>query len=213
MAEETASILGTKLRMMQIFDDDGHRIPVTVIQAGPCRVIQVKTPEKDGYAALQIGFGKGRKRMPKAVAGHLKASKTPSARWIREIPHPGGDLSAGAEITLGSFQGVNRVDVSGWSKGRGFAGTIKRWGFTRGPETHGSKNVRQHGSTGQGTYPGKVFKGRHMAGHMGAARVTVKNLEIVRVEEENHLLFVRGAVPGPSGGVLIIRASGGGPHG
>lgn len=207
MGERVASILGRKLRMTQVFDDAGRRIPVTVIEAGPCKVLQVKTTEKDGYEAVQIGFGKGRKSIPKALEGHLKKAKATSPRWIREVPHPGGDLEPGAEITLGAFEGIKSVDVSGLSKGRGTAGTIKRWGLGRGPVTHGSKNVRRLGSTGQGTDPARVFKGKKMPGRMGWEQVTILNLPIVRVEAENHLLFVRGPVPGPSGGVLMIRAS------
>ena len=213
MGEGVASILGKKLRMTQIFDDGGQRIPVTVLQAGPCPVLQVKTQEKDGYTALQIGFGPGHKKPPKAILGHLKRAKAASPRWIREIPHPGGEVAPGTDITLGAFEGVQMVDVSGLSKGRGFAGVIKRWGLSRGPASHGSKNVRRMGSTGQGTYPGRVFKGKRMPGQMGNTQVTAKNLVVVRVEAENNLLFVRGAVPGPSGGVLMIRASGGGTRG
>lgn len=209
MADGRVSILGRKLRMTQVFDDQGRRIPVTVIQAGPCPVLQVKTDKKDGYAAVQIGFGQGRKRVPKPLAGHLKVSGMSSPRWIREVPCPGGGIRAGEEITLDAFDGVAKVDVSGVSKGRGFAGTIKRWGLSQGPVTHGSKNVRRSGSTGQGTDPARVFKGRKMAGQMGRANVTVKNLSVVKLDAENHLLFVQGAIPGPSGGVLLIRASGG----
>ncbi|MCZ6602533.1 MAG: 50S ribosomal protein L3 [Planctomycetota bacterium] len=208
MGEGSKNIIGKKLRMTQVFDDLGNRIPVTVILAGPCAVLQVKTTEKDGYSALQVGFGDGSRKVPKALAGHLKKAKRP--RLIREIPHPGGDVETGSEITLGAFEGVERVDVSGISKGRGFSGSIKRWGLSRGPASHGSKNVRMMGSTGMGTDPGRVFKGRPMPGQYGNARVTVKNLRVVRLEKESNLLFVRGAVPGPSGGLLMIRESHGG---
>jgi large subunit ribosomal protein L3 len=207
MREKVTSILGQKIRMTQIFDDDGRRVPVTVIQAGPCPVLQVKTAENDGYDALQVGFGPRRRGVSKALAGHAKRSDRPAPRWIREVPHPGGEIGPGSEITLEAFGDVRKVDISGVTKGRGYAGTIKRWGFTRGPVTHGSKNVRQPGSTGQGTDPGKVFKGKKMAGRYGGESRTVSNLDVVRVEKDRNLLFVRGAVPGPSGGVLMIRAS------
>ena len=210
MTDTVKSILGKKLRMTQVFDDAGRCIPVTVIQAGPCPVLQVKTRERDGYEALQIGFGGASRGAPKARVGHAKKAKVDTPRWIREIPHPGGDLDAGHQITVGDFDEVKKVDVVGVTKGRGFTGTIKRWNYTRGPASHGSKNVRQPGSTGQGTYPGKVFKGRKMAGHYGHERVTVKNLDLVRIEREKNLFLIRGAVPGPSGGLLLIRTSHGG---
>ena len=207
MTESVKSILGKKLRMTQVFDDEGRRIPVTVVEAGPCPVLQVKTQDRDGYQALQIGFGAGPKTPPKARTGHAKKAKVDAPRWVREIPHPGGDVEMGGQITVGDFEEVKKVDVVGITKGRGFAGTIKRWGYGRGPASHGSKNIREPGSTGQGTYPGKVFKGKKMAGHLGHERVTVKNLDLVRIEKDKNLLLIRGAVPGPSGGLLMIRTS------
>ena len=139
--EGTRSILGRKLRMTQVFDAEGRRIPVTVIQAGPCPILQVKTKERDGYEALQVGFGVGRKVIPKALAGHVGKSKAASPRWIREIPHPGEELALGHEITVAAFEATKKVDVSGVTKGRGTAGVVKRWGFTKGPVTHGTDTL------------------------------------------------------------------------
>ncbi len=199
--------LGKKVGMSQIFREDGRVVPVTVIEAGPCSVTQIKTQATDGYEAVQLGFG-AIKKLNKPRAGHLKSS-TPS-RHLREVEADDPtEFELGQRIGVDIFQEGEKVDIIGKSKGRGFAGVMKRHGFHGGPRTHGqSDRARAPGSIGGGTTPGKVFKGMKMAGHMGNRRVTVKNLEIVRVDPERNLWLVKGAVPGGPNGLLMIRRKG-----
>jgi len=201
-------IIGRKVGMTQIFDDVGNVIPVTVIQAGPCYVTQVRTSEKDGYTAVQLGFGETKpQRMTKGELGHLKRNNLPALKYLREFRvHGDVDVAEGAEIKADVFAKGERVDVIGKSKGRGFAGTIKRHGFNRQPKTHGqSDRERAPGSVGQTTNPGRVFKGLKMAGRMGNDRVTAQNLEVVVVDAERNVIAVRGSVPGANGGIVVIK--------
>jgi large subunit ribosomal protein L3 len=201
-------LIGRKEGMTHVFDEEGRQVPVTVVTAGPCPVVQIKTPETDGYHAVQLGFGEKRpKTATKPVVGHYKKAGLPVRRLLREARlEEAVDLSPGDVITVGDvFAEGQPVDVVGTSKGRGFAGTIKRHGFGRGPMSHGSKNVRELGSTGMHTWPGRVFKGKRMSGQYGAKRCTVKNLRVVRVDAEHNRLYLLGAVPGPTDGFLIVR--------
>ena len=203
-------ILGRKLGMTQIFDETGAVIPVTIIEAGPCFVTQVRTPERDGYSAIQLGFEEVRpKRLTQGELGHLKKHNLPPLRILREIRvEDPSQYREGQQITVEIFQPGEKVDVTGTSKGRGFQGGVKRHGFRGGPKTHGqSDRLRAPGAIGSGTTPGRVYKGTRMAGHMGNARVTVQNLQVIRVYPEQNLIAVRGAVPGPKNGLLIIRSA------
>ena len=199
--------LGKKVGMSQIFRENGHVVPVTVIEAGPCSVTQIKTQDTDGYEAVQLGFG-AIKKLNKPRAGHLKNSTL--NRHLREVEADDPtEFEIGQRISVDIFQEGEKVDIIGNSKGRGFAGVMKRHGFHGGPRTHGqSDRARAPGSIGGGTTPGKVYKGMKMAGHMGNRRVTVKNLEIMRVDPERNLLVVKGAVPGGPNGLLLIRRKG-----
>jgi len=201
-------ILGRKVGMTQIFDDKGEVIPVTVIEAGPCFVTQVKTEERDGYTAIQLGFEETRpKRLTKGQLGHLRKNYLPPLRYLREIRVSSvEDYEEGQKITVSIFEEGELVDVTGTSKGRGFAGAIKRHGFRRQPKTHGqSDRERAPGAAYSGTSVGHVRKGKRMPGHMGNARVTVQNLRVVKVDPERNLLVVKGAVPGPRKGLLLIK--------
>jgi large subunit ribosomal protein L3 len=190
--------------MTQIFDAEGKAIPVTVIEAGPCKVVQVKTEERDGYAALQIGFGAVRpKLVNKPKAGHFKKAGIEPLRYLREVPAD-EEAAVGSEITVDIFSEKEYVDVTGISRGKGFAGGIKRWNFGRGPMSHGSKYHRGPGSLGA-TGPARVFKGRKLPGHYGNTRVTVQNLEVVKVDPEKNLLVIKGSVPGVRGSLLYIK--------
>ena len=199
-------ILGTKLGMTQIFDDTGRAIPVTVVQAGPCTVTQVKTKETDGYTSVQIGYDEvTEKKLSKAERGHLAKAGDNLLRHLREYRLD--DVSSyelGQAVKADIFEAGQLVDVAGTSIGRGFAGFQKRHNFQRGPMSHGSKNHRAPGSIGAGTTPGRVYPGKRMAGHMGAVRKTVRKLEVVRVDAEKNLLLIKGAVPGKSGNLLSI---------
>jgi large subunit ribosomal protein L3 len=206
------AILAKKLGMTQIFTDDGTVIPVTVLEAGPCLVVQKKTAEKDGYAALQVGFGDTKiKQVNKPRRGHYEArlgTNTAPRRVLREFKLDDCDaFEVGAEIKADFFAPGDQVDVSGVSKGKGFQGAIKRHGQTRGPLTHGSKYHRGLGSMGPGTTPGKVRKGKKMPGHMGARNMTVQNLEVVRADGEKNLLLIKGAVPGIRGALVMIKST------
>lgn len=201
-------ILGKKVGMTQIFDERGEVIPVTVIEAGPCFVVQKKTIERDGYQAVQLGFEEVKpKRLTKGQLGHLRKGNIPSLRHLREIrTSTAEEYEQGQKITVSIFDVGDRVDVVGISKGRGFAGTIKRHGFKRQPKTHGqSDRQRAPGSIGATTTPGRVYKGKRMGGHMGNARVTAQNLQVVLVDPERNLLAVKGTVPGARNGLLIIK--------
>ncbi|MBN8634447.1 MAG: 50S ribosomal protein L3 [Anaerolineae bacterium] len=202
-------IIGKKVGMTQVFDDVGNVIPVTVIQAGPCYVTQIRTAEKDGYVAVQLGFGETKaQRLTRGALGHLKRNNLPALRHLREFRIKNGevDVAEGATIKADVFTKGERVDVIGKSKGRGFAGTIKRHNFNRQPKTHGqSDRERAPGSVGMTTTPGRTFKGQRMAGRMGNDRVTAQNLEVVVVDAEKNLLAVRGSVPGANGGIVVLK--------
>lgn len=198
------ALLGTKIGMTQILHEDGVAIPVTLIQAGPCTVTQVKTTDKDGVNAVQLGYGSG-KNLSNAVAGHVKASGV-TPKHIREfrVDEINEDVKVGTQYDVSVFEVGDHVDVTGTSKGKGFAGGIKRHNFNASKRTHGGKGyIRKPGSIGS-MYPQKVFKGKRMAGQMGAERVTVKNLAIALVDKENNLIGVKGAIPGPRRGLVII---------
>ena len=201
------TILGRKIGMTQVWDEDDNIVPVTVIQAGPCPVVQVKSEETDGYNAVQIGFGEIKpSRVNKPMSGHFGKAGVEPVRYLREVRvDADDDHKVGDAITVADFAEVKAVDVTGTSKGKGFQGTVKRWNFNVGPITHGSRNQRRPGSIGQCAYPARVRKGLHMYGHMGAERVTVKNLKLVRVDEEQNLLLVRGGIPGGKNALVSIR--------
>ena len=204
-------LLGKKIGMTQLLADDGLAIPVTVIQAGPCVVVQRKTVDKDGYDAVQLGFMEfvKDKNVTKPMLGHFKKAAVAPVRFVRELRLSGGnddsEVEVGDRIQVDMFETTTRVDITGTSKGRGFAGVIKRHGFSGGRATHGSMFHRAPGSIGQSAYPSRVFKGTRMPGHMGNVSVTVRGLRIHRVDGDNNLLFVEGAVPGPSGSYVVIR--------
>lgn len=200
-------LLGTKLRMARMVDDTGAVVATTILKVGPCYVTQVKTKEHDGYDAVQIGYGEVRK-LTKPKVGHLRrAGAVPLLRHLREVKAESiADVTVGQRIDAGIFAPGDRVDVTGVSKGRGFAGVVKRHGFGGGPKTHGqSDRWRAPGSIGAGTTPGRVLKGTRMAGRMGGERVTIKNLKVLAVDAERNLMAVEGAVPGPPGGLVLIR--------
>jgi large subunit ribosomal protein L3 len=200
-------ILGKKLGMSQFFDDQGRAIPVTLIEAGPCRITQLKTSEIDGYAAVQIGFGDTREKLiNKPSKGHLTKSGEVLLKHLREYRVEGLEgLELGAAITVGSFEAGQKVDVSGDTMGRGFSGYQKRHGFSRGPMSHGSKNHREPGSTGAGTTPGRIYPGKRMAGRYGGKKRTTRGLTILKVDSNRNLLVVKGSVPGKPGALLNIR--------
>ena len=201
------TILGRKIGMTQVWDEDDNVVPVTVIQAGPCTVSQVKTKATDGYDAVQIGFGDIKsKHVNKPMAGHYAKAGVEPMRYLREVRVENGeDFTCGDQVTVSDFADVKTVDVIGVSKGKGFQGTIKRWNFSRGPMAHGSRNQREPGSIGQCAYPARVRKGLHMAGHMGDQRVTVKNLKLVSIDAEQNLMLVKGAVPGGKNALVQVR--------
>ncbi|WP_128426458.1 50S ribosomal protein L3 [Gudongella oleilytica] len=203
------NMLGKKVGMTQIFKEDGTLVPVTVIEAGPLFVVQKKTVEKDGYNAIQVGFGDVKeKRMTKPAKGHFDKANVAYRKFLREFKVENPDeFEIGQEIKADVFSEGDMVDVTGSSKGKGTAGVIKRHGFGRGRETHGSKFHRMPGGMSAGTYPGRVFKGHRMMGRMGNERVTVQNLEVVRVDSEKNLILVKGAVPGPKKGLVSIKAT------
>jgi len=203
------TIIGRKLGMTQIFSEDGLAIPVTVLEAGPCFVTQIKSNETDGYTALQLGFGsKKAKRTNKALMGHFNRSGKGPFRVIKEVRIDNiKEFDLGQEIKVDIFQVGEKVDVVGTSKGKGFAGTIKRWGFKRGPITHGSKNARPPGSIGCSAWPSRVIKGKKLPGHLGNQRVTVKNLKVVDVRPDENLMVVKGAVAGPPNSFIYIKKS------
>ena len=200
-------ILGKKLGMSQFFDDEGRSIPVTLIEAGPCRITQLKSEASDGYTAVQLGFGEIRdKLVNKPSRGHLARSGDESLRHLREYRVDAVDgLELGGQITVASFEAGQKVDVRGDTIGRGFAGYQKRHGFSRGPMSHGSKNHREPGSTGAGTTPGRVYPGKRMAGRYGGKQITTRGLTVLKVDTEHNLLVVKGSVPGKPGALLDIR--------
>jgi large subunit ribosomal protein L3 len=201
-------LIGKKIGMTQIFDESGLAIPITLIEAGPCYVTQVRQPERDGYNAVQLGFEEVKpKRLTGGQLGHLKTSELPPLKFLREFRVKETEINEGDKLEVGEVFSVgDQVDVVGTSKGKGFQGAVKRHGFRGGPKTHGqSDRQRATGSIGATTTPGRVFKGKKMPGHMGSERVTIQNLRVEYVDPDRNLLGVRGAVPGPKGGVLMIK--------
>jgi len=200
-------ILGKKLGMSQFFDDQGRAVPVTLIEAGPCRITQLKSADTDGYAAVQIGFELIREKLiNKPAKGHLSKSGDDLMRHLREYRvENSSEFELGSSITVDDFEKGQKVDVSGDTMGRGFAGYQKRHGFSRGPMSHGSKNHRLPGSIGAGTTPGRVYPGKRMAGRMGGKKVTTRALEILKIDTNHNLLVVKGSVPGKPGSLLNIR--------
>ena len=201
------AILGTKIGMTQIFGEGGRVIPVTAILAGPCTVVQKKTVETDGYNAVQVGYGEIKeKKVNKPLKGHFAKANTANKRYLREFRLEDIDsYNVGDEIKAEIFEAGEKVDVSGISKGHGFAGPMKRWNLQRGPMSHGSHSKRVSGSMGMCSFPGRVFKGKKLPGHYGVDKVTIQNLEVVKVDAENNLILVKGAVPGVKGGLITIR--------
>jgi large subunit ribosomal protein L3 len=205
------AIVGKKIGMTQIFTDDGRLVPVTVVEAGPCKVVQKKTLESDGYSAVQVGFDtlpefRAKKLVNKPITGHFAKAGVAPARHLRELKlDNAAELEVGSDITVTQFEAGEKIDVCGISKGHGFTGTIQRWNQHTGPMAHGSKYHRGVGSMGANSDPSRVFKNKHMPGHYGVERVTIQNLEIVKVDAERNLLLIKGAVPGPNGGLLLVR--------
>lgn len=219
------AILGTKVGMTQIFSEDGTLVPVTVLQAGPCYVTQIKTVENDGYSAVQVGYvdkkdkiinkdASGKKKIvnrhgaTKAEKGHFEKAGVSSKRYVREFKFENaGDYKLADEIKADIFAAGDKVDATAITKGKGFQGTIKRFGQHRGPMTHGSKFHRHQGSNGACSSPSRVFKGKGMPGHMGGVKATIQNLEVIRVDAENNLLLIKGSVPGPRKSLITIKES------
>ena len=200
------AIIGKKIGMTQIFDAEGKVVPVTVIEAGPCNVIQKKTIETDGYEAVQLGFGEVKeKHVNKALKGHFAKRGVAVKKVLKEFRLDEITLNVGDEVKADVFQEGECVDVTGISKGKGYAGTVKRWGTHRGPMTHGSGYHRGPGSMGACSSPSRVFKGKRLAGHLGCEKVTVQNLDVVRVDMDRNLILVKGAIPGPKGGIVTIK--------
>lgn len=202
------AIIGKKIGMTQIFDANGNVVPVTVIEAGPCNVVMKKTMETDGYEAVQLGFGDMKiSRVNKPMAGHFKKADTAPKKALREFRlNDMSSLNLGDIIKADIFAAGEKVDVVGTSKGKGTAGSIKRWNFSRLKESHGTGPVARHaGSLGACSDPSRVYKGKKLAGHLGSERVTIQNLDVVKVDAENNLLAIKGAVPGPKGGIVLIR--------
>jgi large subunit ribosomal protein L3 len=201
-------LIGKKVGMTQYFDDEGNVVPVTLIEAGPCYVTQVRSPQRDQYLAIQLGFSEVKqKKLSGGQLGHLKRNNYPPLRFLREFRVKStGELKEGDQLNVDVFAVGDQVDVIGTSKGKGFAGGIKRHGFARGPKTHGqSDRMRSPGSAGATSTPGRVFKGKRGPGHMGTARVTAQNLRVEIVDPERNLLGVRGSVPGARGGIVMIK--------
>lgn len=203
------AILGKKIGMTQVFKEDGELVPVTVIESDGVIVIQKKTIEKDGYNAIQVGFGKVKeKRVNKPTKGQFEKANVELKRFMKEFKVDNiDDYEVGQKIKVDIFSAGDKIDVIGTSKGKGYAGSIKRHGYSRGPETHGSKYHRASGSLGASAHPARVFKGTKLPGHMGSERITVQNLEVVKVDSERNIILVKGAVPGPKKGLVTIKQS------
>ena len=200
-------ILGKKLGMSQLFDENGNAVPVTLIQAGPCKITQLKTPSMDGYSAVQIGYGLSREKLlNKPHRGHLAKSGDNLLKYLKEYRvDESSKYELGSSITVKNFEVGQKVDISGKSMGRGFSGYQKRHGFSRGPMSHGSKNHRQPGSTGAGTTPGRIYPGKRMAGRYGGKNITTKGLLVLKVDDDKNLIVVKGSVPGKPGSLLNIK--------
>ncbi len=203
------AILGKKIGMTQVFAEDGRLVPVTVVEAGPCVVLQKKTVETDGYNAVQVGFGSIKeKNVNKPMMGQFKKANVKPTRYLREFPaEDAAELEVGSEYKADVFENGEKIDVSGTSKGKGFLGVIARWGQHRGPMTHGSRYHRRPGSMGACASPAKVMKGKRLPGRGGNDNVTVQNLEIIKVDADKNLLLIKGAVPGAAGGLVSIKKS------
>ena len=202
-------LIGKKIGMTQLFDENGKVIPVTVVEAGPCTVVQKKTIENDGYEAIQVGFGDVKvQRVNKPMAGHFKKADVAPKKVLKEFRLENmADVNVGDILKADTFAVGDRVDVVGTSKGKGTAGVIKRWNFSRLKETHGTGPVHRHGGSLGVIDPARIFKGKKMAGHLGAEKVTVQNLDIVKVDVENNLIAIKGAIPGPKNGIVVIADS------
>ena len=200
------AIIGKKIGMTQIFDEKGNVVPVTVVEAGPCTVVMKKTIENDGYEAVQLGFGDVKvQRVNKPMMGHFKKADVAPKKTLKEFKLE-GELNVGDTIKADIFAAGDKVDVAGTSKGKGTAGAIKRWNFSRLKESHGTGPVARHaGSLGACSDPSRVYKGKKLAGHLGCEKVTIQNLDVVKVDAENNLLAIKGAIPGPKGGIVVIR--------
>ena len=201
------ALIGKKIGMTQIFDEKGNVIPVTVVEAGPCTVVMKKTMENDGYEAVQLGFGDVKvQRVNKPMMGHFKKADVAPKKTLKEFKIDIASVNVGDTLKADIFATGEKVDVIGTSKGKGTAGSIKRWNFSRLKETHGTGPVARHaGSLGACSDPSRVFKGKKLAGHLGCERVTIQNLDVVKVDAENNLLAIKGAIPGPKGGIVVIR--------
>lgn len=202
-------LIGRKIGMTQLFDENGKVIPVTVVEAGPCTVVQKKTIENDGYEAIQVGFGDVKvQRVNKPMAGHFKKADVAPKKVLKEFRLENiADVNVGDILKADVFAAGDRVDVVGTSKGKGTAGVIKRWNFSRLKETHGTGPVHRHGGSLGVIDPARIFKGKKMAGHLGSEKVTVQNLDIVKVDVENNLIAIKGAIPGPKNGIVVIADS------
>jgi large subunit ribosomal protein L3 len=203
-----AAIIGRKVGMTQMFGEDGARVPLTLIEAGPCPVTQVKTAATDGYEAVQLGFGVVKPtRLTSPERGHLRKAGAPPVKHLHEFSPDelGRTVTVGDVVTVEGFEPGEAVRVTGTSRGKGYAGTVKRHHFKRGPESHGSHNIRQPGSIGAAAYPARVMKGLRMSGHLGARRVTQRGLQVVDRDPDRNLLILRGAVPGAAGGIVVVR--------
>ena len=200
-------LIGKKVGMTQIFDAEGNAVPVTLIEAGPCFVTQIRKVEREGYSAVQLGYGEVKEeKLSKGEMGHLKKKEIPAVRYLREFRAKTIDVKEGDKVDVGQFEIGSHVDVVGYSKGRGFAGSVKRYGFRGGPKTHGqSDRLRAPGSSGSGTTPGRVYKNKRRPGRMGNDRVTSQNVEVAFVSVEKNLLGINGSVPGPKGGLVVIK--------
>jgi large subunit ribosomal protein L3 len=200
-------LIGKKIGMTQMFEASGKVVPVSVIEAGPCPIVQVKTAEKEGYTAIQIGFDEQKEsRLSKAENGHFKKAGITPRRILREVRvEDAGSFKVGDTLDVKMFEGAKIVHVTGISKGKGFAGTIKRWHFQRGRKTHGNKNYREPGSVGASAFPSRTFPGKRMPGRMGGVPRTTRNLTLVQIDAENNLLFVKGSIPGANNGIVFVR--------
>ena len=200
-------LIGKKLGMTQVYDDRGHHVAVTVIAAGPCLVVQRKTAQRDGYDAIQLGFGDQKEsRLSKAEAGRFKKAGIPAARVLREFPVAGdAAIKEGETVTAKIFEGVSHVDVSGVTKGQGFQGVVKRHRMGGGPQSHGHMSHRRIGAIGQRTWPARIMKNKRMPGHMGNLNITVQNMRVVQVRPDDNVILVEGAVPGPTGALVVVK--------
>ncbi len=200
------ALIGKKIGMTQIFDEKGNVVPVTVVEAGPCTVVMKKTIENDGYEAVQLGFGDVKvQRVNKPMMGHFKKADVAPKKTLKEFKLE-GELNVGDILKADVFAAGDKVDVAGTSKGKGTAGSIKRWNFSRLKESHGTGPVARHaGSLGACSDPSRVYKGKKLAGHLGCEKVTIQNLDVVKVDAENNLIAIKGAIPGPKGGIVVIR--------